>query len=418
MNYRFSNAVIHTDKTVKAECFHFSDATGAGEIGFSNTVHIFPGFCDVHVHFREPGFSYKETIASGSRAAARGGYTAMCSMPNLSPVPEDGETLRCQEEAIARSALVAVHSYGAITRGERGEELADMEAMARRVVAFSDDGKGVQSESRMRQAMEEARRLGKMIVAHCEDETLLRGGYIHDGAYARSHGHRGICRESEWRQVERDLRLVRETGCAYHVCHVSTAESVALIRRAKSEGLDVSCETAPHYLLLTEEELREEGRFKMNPPLREKRDRDALREGILDGTVDMIATDHAPHTAEEKGRGLEKSLMGVVGLETAFPLLYTYLVKPGLLTLERLTELLCTAPRRRFRLGGGELREGGEASFTVFDLPDSYTIDPAEFLSMGRSTPFEGWRVSGRCRMTAYRGEIVWDDGVLPRQEV
>ena len=379
---------------------------------------VFPGFADVHVHLREPGFSYKETIRSGTAAAARGGYTALCSMPNLSPVPEDGETLRCQEEAIARSALVAVHPYGAITRGERGEELADMEAMARRVVAFSDDGKGVQSESRMRQAMEEARRLGKMIVAHCEDETLLRGGYIHDGAYARSHGHRGICRESEWRQVERDLRLVRETGCAYHVCHVSTAESVALIRRAKSEGLDVSCETAPHYLLLTEEELREEGRFKMNPPLREKRDRDALREGILDGTVDMIATDHAPHTAEEKGRGLEKSLMGVVGLETAFPLLYTYLVKPGLLTLERLTELLCTAPRRRFRLGGGELREGGEASFTVFDLPDSYTIDPAEFLSMGRSTPFEGWRVSGRCRMAAYRGEIVWDDGVLPRQEV
>ena len=379
---------------------------------------VFPGFADVHVHLREPGFSYKETIRSGTAAAARGGYTALCSMPNLSPVPEDGETLRCQEEAIARSALVAVRPYGAITRGERGEELADMEAMARRVVAFSDDGKGVQSESRMRQAMEEARRLGKMIVAHCEDESLLRGGYIHDGAYARSHGHRGICRESEWRQVERDLRLVRETGCAYHVCHVSTAESVALIRRAKSEGLDVSCETAPHYLLLTEEELREEGRFKMNPPLREKRDRDALREGILDGTVDMIATDHAPHTPEEKGRGLEKSLMGVVGLETAFPLLYTYLVKPGLLTLERLTELLCTAPRRRFRLGGGELREGGEASFTVFDLSDSYTIDPAEFLSMGRSTPFEGWRVSGRCRMTAYRGEIVWDDGVLPRQEV
>ena len=382
----------------------------AARIADISDMVIFPGFADVHVHLREPGFSYKETMGSGTAAAARGGYTAVCPMPNLSPVPEDEASLREELTAIERDAKIAVHPYGAITRGEKGEHLADMDAVAAKVVAFSDDGKGVQSESMMRAAMEKAASLGKMIVAHCEDESLLRGGYIHDGDYAAAHGHRGICSESEWRQVERDLRLVKETGCAYHVCHVSTAESVALLRQAKAEGLNVSCETAPHYLLLCEDDLQEHGRFKMNPPLRTKRDREALIEGILDGTVDVIATDHAPHSAEEKSRGLEKILMGVVGLETAFPLLYTYLVKPGVVSLRRLTELLCTAPRARFALGGGSLNPGDEASFTVFDLNAEYPVDPTEFLSMGRSTPFEGWSVYGRCRMTVYRGEVVWDD--------
>ena len=374
---------------------------------------VFPGFADVHVHLREPGFSYKETLATGTAAAARGGYTAVCPMPNLSPVPEDLPTLERELEAARGSALISVYPYGSITRGEKGEELSDMEAMAPYAVAFSDDGKGVQSESRMRAAMEEAKRLGKLIVAHCEDESLLRGGYIHDGAYARAHGHRGICSESEWRQVERDLRLVRETGCGYHVCHVSTAESVALIRQAKREGLNVSCETAPHYLLLTEDDLREEGRFKMNPPLRTARDRDALLEGLLDGTVDMIATDHAPHSEEEKSRGLEKSLMGVVGLETAFPLLYTYLVKSGVVPMKRLCEAMITNPRKRFSLPGGSFGAGERADFTVFDLNAEYTVDPAEFLSMGRSTPFAGRSVFGRCRLTVCEGRVVWSDGTF-----
>ena len=375
-----------------------------------SSLSLLPGFVDVHVHLREPGFSYKETIKTGTMAALRGGYTAVCAMPNLDPVPDSAENLAIEREIIRRDALCKVVPYGAITKGEKGQELSDMEAMAPDVIAFSDDGRGVQSDSLMRQAMEKAKALGKMIVAHCEDDSLLRGGYIHDGDYAKRHGHRGICSESEWRQIERDLALVRETGCAYHVCHVSAKESVELIRKAKREGLDVSCETAPHYLLLDDSLLQEDGRFKMNPPVRDKSDRGALIEGVLDGTIDIIATDHAPHAAEEKSRGLEKSLMGVVGLETAFPLLYTYLVKTGFISLGRLVELLGAAPRRRFGLGT-PLETGQPADFSVWDLSEEYMIDPNEFRSLGRATPFAGWKVCSRCKMTVVNGEIAWKEG-------
>ena len=364
---------------------------------------VLPGFVDVHVHLREPGFSYKETIRSGSLAAAHGGYTTVCAMPNLNPVPDSMEHLQPELDAIRRDAVIRVLPYGAITEGEKGEKLADLDAMAPYVVAFSDDGKGVQDREMMRAAMLKAKQLGRLIVAHCEDNSLLHGGYIHDGAYARTHGHRGICSESEWRPIQRDLELVRETGCGYHVCHISTKESVDLIRKAKAEGLDVTCETGPHYLLLDDSCLQEDGCFKMNPPLRDKADREALLEGLADGTIDMIATDHAPHSAEEKGRGLEKSAMGIVGLETAFPLLYTELVEPGVISMERLMELLHDAPCRRFNIPT-------DTGFTVFDLNDTYRIDPADFLSMGKATPFTGWEVQGRCLLTAVDETAVWYD--------
>ena len=373
----------------------------AGVLFVSSDHTLLPGFCDVHVHFREPGFSYKETIASGSAAGARGGYTDVCTMPNLAPVPDSLEHLRVQEELIEKQALIRVHPYGAITVGEKGEVLSDMEGLAPRVIAFSDDGRGLQSDERMREAMLQAKRLGKLIVAHCEDNRLLRGGYIHDGAYAKAHGHAGICSESEWGQIRRDLELVRQTGCGYHVCHISTRESVALIRQAKKEGLNVSCETAPHYLVLDETALQEEGRFKMNPPLRSPADREALIEGILDGTVDMIATDHAPHSAEEKSRGLKDSAFGLVGLETAFPLLYTRLVKTGILSLEALVRLLCDNPRARFSIPAGE-------DCSVWDLNALQTVDPAEFRSMGRATPFAGWELQGKCLATVCGGKLVY----------
>ena len=401
MNCTVKGAFVYEDGRLNARDFSFSDGQ-AGDAAFEGLT-IFPGFADVHVHFREPGFSYKETIASGSRAAARGGYCAVCAMPNLNPVPDCPETLAPQLEAIHRDACVQVLPYGAITMGERGEALADMAGLAPLVCAFSDDGRGVQGTDMMRAAMLEAKRLHRIIAAHCEDNALLRGGYIHDGAYARAHGHRGICSESEWRQLERDLNLVRETGCAYHACHISTKESVALIRRAKADGLDVSCETGPHYLLLDESALQEDGRFKMNPPLRGAADREALLVGLADGTIDMIATDHAPHSAQEKGRGLEKSAMGVVGLETAFPLLYTNLVKKGLISLERLVQLLHDNPCRRFGIA-----LPFETNFTAFDLEAQYAIDPAEFLSMGRSTPFAGETVLGRCKLTVSGGRIAY----------
>ena len=362
---------------------------------------LFPGFVDVHVHLREPGFLYKETIATGTAACARGGYSDVCSMPNLNPVPDCPEHLAPQLEAIKKDACIRVYPYGSITVKQLGEELADLEGMAADVIAFSDDGKGVQDENLMRQAMLECKRLGKILVAHCEDNSLLRGGYIHDGEYAAAHGHRGICSESEWGPIARDLKLAKETGCAYHVCHISTKESVELIRQAKAEGVDVTCETGPHYILLSDQDLQEDGRFKMNPPLRSEEDRKAILEGILDGTIDMIATDHAPHSAEEKARGLEKSAMGVVGIETAFPLLYTHLVKPGLLSLERLVELMAVNPRKRFNIPMTE-------DFSVWDLSKEYTIDPEDFVSKGRATPFAGWTVSGENLMTIVGGKIVW----------
>lgn len=362
---------------------------------------IVPGLCDVHVHFREPGFSYKETIASGSAAAAHGGYTAVCTMPNLDPVPDSAEHLQVQLDAIKRGAAIKVLPYGAITVGEKGEKLADMEAMSDKVCAFSDDGKGVQNDEMMREAMTAAKRLGKIIAAHCEDNSLLFGGYIHDGEYARMHGHRGISSASEYKQIERDLRLAEETGCAYHVCHISTKESVELIRQAKAHGVNVTCETAPHYLVLCDEDMQEDGRFKMNPPLRSREDKEALIEGIKDGTIDMIATDHAPHSAEEKGRGLEKSLMGVVGLETAFPVLYTELVMKNIITLDRLVELMSFKPKERFRIDT-------ENDFAVFDISEAYKIDPENFLSMGRATPFAGREVFGRCLLTVHNEKVVY----------
>ncbi len=373
---------------------------------FQNCL-LFPGLVDVHVHLRDPGFSFKETMRTGTLAAARGGYTAVCAMPNVSPVPDCAEALGVQLQRIREDAVVRVYPYGAITVGERGETLSDLEALAPDCVAFSDDGRGVQSGERMRSAMLRAKALGKLIAAHCEDNSLLRGGYIHDGAYARAHGHRGICSESEWRQVERDLALARETGCAYHVCHVSTKESVARIRAAKAEGVDVTCETAPHYLLLCEDDLQEDGRFKMNPPLRTREDQAALIAGLLDGTIDMIATDHAPHTREEKSRGLEHSAMGVVGLETALAVLHTGLVRTGILPMEALIARMSTVPARRFGLPCG-VTEGAPADFAVFDPETQWTIDPEAFASLGRATPFAGREVTGQIQMTVCGGEIVW----------
>ena len=369
-----------------------ADAAGEALSDREGEYFVFPGFCDVHVHFREPGFSYKETIRSGSLAAKRGGYTAVCTMPNLNPVPDSLEHLALQLDIIGRDAAVRVVPYGAITKGEKGGQLADLAAMAPYVCGFSDDGRGVQDGAMMRDAMQAAKALDRIIAAHCEVNALLRGGYIHDGGYARAHGHRGICSESEWRQIERDLKLAAETGCRYHVCHISTRQSVALIRNAKKSGVDVTCETGPHYLLLDDNDLREEGRFKMNPPVRSRADREALIEGLCDGTIDMIATDHAPHSAQEKSKGLEKSAFGIVGLETAFPLMYTGLVKKGVIPLEKLIDLLAIKPRERFGLPF----EG----ITVWDLAKEYDIDPATFVSLGRATPFEGWRVQGECIST------------------
>ena len=373
---------------------------------------LFPGFVDVHVHLREPGFSYKETIRTGTLAAAHGGFAHVAAMPNLDPVPDCAAALAVQRAIIEKDALVHVHPYGAVSVGEKGERLADLDGLAPGVIAFSDDGRGVQSESLMREAMMQCRRLGKILAAHCEDNSLLHGGYIHDGAYARAHGHRGICSESEWGPIARDLRLAEETGCAYHVCHVSTKESVALIRAAKRRGVDITCETAPHYLTFTDEDLQEDGRFKMNPPLRAREDRDALIEGLLDGTIDMLVTDHAPHSREEKGRGLEKSAMGVVGLETSFAASYTALVQTGILPLEKLVDLMHGAPMRRFGCGT-ELAEGQPADLTAFDLTKTYTVDPETFLTMGRATPFAGCALTGVCKLTMIGGEPVWKEETL-----
>ena len=380
-----------------------------------NHLPVVPGFVDVHVHLREPGFSYKETVASGTAAAAAGGYTALCAMPNLNPSPDCPAHLQPQLDAIARDAAVHVYPYGTITQGERGETLADLEALAPFVPGFSDDGRGVQSEDRMRQAMALAKQLDKPIVAHCEDEALLTKGWcVHDGDYARAHGLPVNDPASEWKQVERDLRLVRETGCRYHVCHVSTRESVALLRAAKAQGLPVTCETGPHYLVLCDEELEDNGRFRMNPPIRSAADRDALVEGLLDGTVDCVATDHAPHSAEEKARGLRGSLNGVVGLECAFPVLYTELVKTGKVPLETILNALCVNPRRIFGLPGGTIAEGQPADLTVLDLECPGVVDPEGFRSLGRATPFAGRRVEAAVSMTFVGGSPVFPEGLKP----
>ncbi|MBQ7408289.1 MAG: dihydroorotase [Clostridia bacterium] len=411
MKIVFKNAKIYEDgKMISRNLFFNGNSLSFIEGDFScfdknclviDNVAIFPGFCDVHVHLREPGFCYKESIKSGTLAAARGGYTAVCSMPNLNPVPHSVANLKIQLDIIERDGAIAVYPYGAITVDQKGQTLSDMEGLADSVIAFSDDGKGVQSEQMMACAMQKAKELNKMIVAHCEDNSLLNGGYIHDGEYAHAHNHRGICSKSEWGQIARDIELARKTGAAYHVCHISTKESVDIIRKAKADRVDVTTETAPHYILLDDSALQENGRFKMNPPLRSKEDREGILGGILDGTIDMIATDHAPHSAEEKSKGLEKSAMGIVGIECAFALLYTNLVKKNIISLERLIELISVNPRKRFAIEG-------DAGFTVFDLNEQYTIDPAEFLSKGKSTPFEGERVYGKCILTVYNGKTVY----------
>jgi dihydroorotase len=369
----------------------------------SNKYSIFPGFCDVHVHFREPGFSYKETIKTGSMAAARGGYTAVCTMPNLNPVPDTLEHLNEQLKIIKKDSIINIYPFASITINQEGEELSNMKEMAEKTLGFSDDGKGIQNEELMKKAMERAKSLGKIIVAHCEDNSLLNGGYIHEGGYAKEHNHKGICSESEWKAIERDLRLAKETGCAYHVCHISCKESVDLIGKAKKEGVDVTCETAPHYLVLDDNDLQEDGRFKMNPPIRSKEDRLALIKGLQDGTIDMIATDHAPHSNEEKSKGLEKSAFGIVGIETAFSVLYTKLVKENLISLEKLIELMAINPRKRFKIPLSN-------DFTIWDLNEDVTINPEDFLSMGKATPFEGMKLKGKCIATICDNKIIYLD--------
>ena len=419
MNYTLKNASVYDgDKFIKKDLFvsagRITDNLSESSVVDLNNCIILPGLIDVHVHLREPGFLYKEDIRSGTAAAARGGYTTVFAMPNLSPVPDSAEHLRAELEAIEKKALIEVLPYGAITVGENGEEISALEDMAEHVPAFSDDGRGIESETIMKEAMLRAKKLGKPIAAHCEDKSLVNGGYIHDGEYARLHGHKGICSESEYLPIERDLKLAKETGCKYHVCHVSAKESVELIRRAKREGIDVTCETTPHYLILNDMNLKEEGRFKMNPPLRGEEDRLALTEALQDGTIDMIATDHAPHSAEEKSGGLRKSLMGISGIETAFPLLYTHLVKTGIISLEKLVWLMHGAPKKRFG-AGSDLEVGSPANLTVFNLSKEYKIDSSKFLSKGKSSPFDGMSVYGKCMMTMYKGEFVWQENLTER---
>ena len=416
MKALFRNASVYENGVMKKQDVPFDGALlsvfcgsePTSDITVIDDTVILPGFCDVHVHFREPGFSYKETIESGCAAAARGGYTAVCTMPNLSPSPDSRENLEIQLDLIRKDAKIAVIPYGTITKGEAGEVMSDMEDMADSVAGFSDDGKGVQSREMMAEAMKRAVALGKTIAAHCEDNSLLHGGYIHDGEYAATHGHRGICSASEYEPIKRDVELLRETGAAYHVCHVSTAESIEVIRKAKAEGINITCETGPHYILLDDSVLTEDARFKMNPPLRAVRDREEVLRGILDGTVDMIATDHAPHSAEEKSRGLEKSAMGVVGLETAFAVIYTHLVKTGILTFADVARLMSESPRARFGITA-------DPGFTVFDIKEEYKIDPDDFLSMGKATPFKDMKVFGKCLLTVYGGRVVYADNKIMR---
>lgn len=412
MKTLFANATVYENGTTKKMDLFFdgvslfpvsSDSKG---ISFDNTIDgvaVFPGFCDVHVHFREPGFSYKETIRSGSLAAAAGGFTSVLTMPNLNPVPDSTEHLKAQLDIIERDAVISVTPYGAITVGECGIDIADLEGMADRVAAFSDDGRGVQSEEMMLEAMRRAKALGKIIAAHCEDNSLLRGGYVHDGEYARRNGHKGICSESEWGPIKRDVELLLKSGAAYHVCHVSTKESVDIIRDAKMRGVNITAETAPHYLTLDDSHLIEDARFKMNPPLRDKSDREALIEGVLDGTIDMIATDHAPHSAEEKSRGLALAPMGVTGIELSFPVMYTNFVKSGIMDMNKLLELMVYKPRERFGISS-------DIGYTVFKLDEEFTVEPERLVSMGHSTPFANERLFGKCLLTVYDGKCVYAD--------
>ena len=423
MKILLKNANVFLDKSFKRQDIaieneyisNISSSISKGDFDFIfdfNNLYILPGLIVVHTHLREPGFLYKETIETGTMAGARGGYTSICTMPNLNPTPDCMENLKLQLDAIKDKAIINVYPYGTITKGEQGEELSKIDEIKDKVIAFSDDGKGIQTEEMMLQAMKKVKKVNKLIAAHCEDNSLLNGGYIHAGEYAKMNNHKGICSESEWGPIKRDIDLVRKTGCKYHICHISTKESVELIRKAKAEGLPVTCETAPHYLCLDDMDLLEEGRFKMNPPIRSKADREALIKGLQDGTIDMIATDHAPHSKEEKSKGLEGSLMGVVGLEVAFPVLYTNLVKTNIITLEKLVELMNTNPRKIFNIGT-EIAVGQKADLTVMDLNENYNIYSKKFASMGKSTPFDGMNVFGKCKMTMANGKIVWkEEGV------
>ena len=376
---------------------------------FAGKYIVVPSFVDVHVHFREPGFFYKESILTGSTAAAHAGYSHVMPMPNLNPVPDSREHLKEELDIIERDAVINVIPYGSITVGEKGKELADLEGMAPYVCAFSDDGVGLNDPELMKEAMRRAKALGKLVVAHCEDLELRAGGYIHDGKYARLNGHKGICSESEWKPIERDLKLAEETGAGYHVCHISTKESVQVIREAKARGVNVTCETAPHYLVLDDMCLREDGRYKMNPPIRSEEDRLALIEGLKDGTIDCIATDHAPHSAEEKSRGLKDSAMGIVGLETAFPVIYSCLVMEGIIGLDKMVELMSVNPRKRFGLEPADETK----DFAVWELKEEYAIDPEKFLTKGRATPFDDWKVQGRCVLNVVNDKVVWKDEIL-----
>ena len=383
---------------------------GVDAVFYAQDKYLIPGFVDVHVHLREPGFSYKETIKTGTLAAAKGGYTAVCPMPNINPVPDSVENIKTELDMIKKDAVINVYPFASITKGRKGGgELVDFDALKNYVVVFSDDGTGVQKEQDMALAMEKCAKLGKIISAHCEVNDLLKGGYIHDGEYCKTHGHKGICSASEYEQIERDCKLAKEKGVHYHVCHISTKESVDIIRRAKAEGVNVTCETGPHYLTMCDKDLQEDGRFKMNPPLRSEEDKQALLQGILDGTIDVIATDHAPHSAEEKSKGLAGSAMGVVGLETSFAVLYTKLVKSGFITLEKLIELMSVNPRKIFDLPGGEIKEGEVADLALLDLDAKWCVNPDDFLSMGRATPFEGWQLQGKNVMTMCGGKTVYE---------
>ncbi|MDE5985174.1 MAG: dihydroorotase [Eubacterium sp.] len=422
MTLLIKNALTYIDKTFKKSDVLIMDGK-IHSLGISilsdnvdrvidaqDKYFLIPGFVDVHTHLREPGFSYKETIKTGSKAGARAGYTTLCTMPNLNPAPDCALNLKAQTDIIEKDAVIDVLPFGTITKERKGVgEIIDFDSIADRVVGFSDDGTGVQTEELMRQAMTECAKLGKIISAHCEVNELLKGGYIHDGEYAKAHNHKGICSESEWAQIERDCRLAEETGCQYHVCHISTKESVDIIRKAKARGVRVTCETGPHYLTMCDEDLQEDGRFKMNPPLRSAEDRDALIAGVLDGTVDVIATDHAPHSAEEKAKGLAKSAMGVVGLETAFGVLNTKLVKTGVITLEKLVEMMSVKPCEIFGIDGGEIKVGAAANLALIDADREWTVNPDRFVTMGRATPFKDWKLQGENLLTIYKGEIVYE---------
>ncbi|MCH5321550.1 MAG: dihydroorotase [Eubacterium sp.] len=422
MTLLIKNALTYIDKTFKKSDVLIKDGK-IRSLGISissdnvdrivdaqDKYFLIPGFADVHTHLRQPGFSCKETIKTGSMAGAKAGYTVLCTMPNLDPPPDSVENLKAQTDIIEKDAVIDVLPFGTITKDRRGEgEIIDFKSIADKVVGYSDDGTGVQTEELMRQAMTECARLGKIISAHCEVNDLLKGGYIHDGEYAKAHNHKGICSESEWAQIERDCRLAEETGCQYHVCHISTKESVDIIRKAKARGVKVTCETGPHYLTMCDMDLQEDGRFKMNPPLRSQADKQALIEGVIDGTIDVIATDHAPHTAEEKSKGLEKSAMGVVGLETAFAVLNTKLVKTGVITLEKLVEMMSVRPREIFGIDGGVIKEGAVADLALVDINKEWTVDPEKFVTMGRATPFKDWKLQGENLLTIYRGEIVYE---------